>query len=111
MQEITVKELTDFLNKRTNGFSCPICRKQEWQVEQHNGFVSNAKLMSEAELARILTESIRDYGGEVPEQDDEGEMGFESDLIADIAIVRCGYCGWLAFFHKKLIEEKIHGKK
>lgn len=109
MVQITIEELTNYLNNQTGGFVCPICRHQQWQAEQSNGrTVSDVKLMTEGAFKTDLTELIQEYGGDVPSDDDDETSA--SSILTHLAIVRCGHCGWVSLFDRAFIGEKIHGK-
>lgn len=110
MGQITIEELTNYLNNQTGGFVCPICRHQQWQAEQSNGrIVSDVKLMTEGELKTILIELIKENGGDVSSDDDDETSA--SSILTHLAVVRCGHCGWVSLFDRAFIGEKIHDKR
>ena len=102
MKPISVQELTDFLNQRTNGFSCSICRRDDWSVQSTDGVVGSVDLANHA-ISNATIDAMFDHNSLPPES-------YEDQTMADNTIaIRCNHCGHLEFFDLRFVEELIHG--
>lgn len=109
-ENMTADELSNFFNERTPGIPCPICRHQDWRILGKDGFVRSVRLIDDKGTETILS-ALKDLraGKEVTLRDIEKHL--DGTLFQNIAVMRCGNCGWVALFDKTFIENEIHNAK
>lgn len=109
-ENMTADELSNFFNERPPGIPCPICRHQDWRILGKDGFVRSVRLIDDKGTETILS-ALKDLraGKEVTLRDIEKHL--DGTLFQNIAVMRCGNCGWVALFDKTFIENEIHNAK
>lgn len=75
-----------------------------------DGFVRSVRLIDDKGTETILS-ALKDLraGKEVTLRDIEKHL--DGTLFQNIAVMRCGNCGWVALFDKTFIENEIHNAK
>lgn len=115
MPEISIEQWNNYLNTKTGGFRCPICRHSDWQTQQNSdSSVAQIKILDhsfENELNNAIGELIVEEGGsfeDVRKIDPEfGKRSQAPSLLESVNILRCGHCGWIALFDRKFVEDQI----
>lgn len=114
MKTISVSQWTGYLNKKTGGFSCPICGQQHWETQpDYQNNVCDIELLDHSsidEFCDMIGGWILENGGESPDHSDEPPRRPPS-LLRHLFVLRCGHCGWVAMFDRKFVEEGIFNDK
>ena len=102
MSEITTKQWTNYLNKKTGGFSCPICKHTDWQTQQdQNGNVCEVEILDNS-----FNEELIDKANEIAHSMGMPERKIEhqgASLAHRSILIRCGHCGFIAFFDRSFV--------
>lgn len=93
MSTLTVEQWTDYLNRKTQGFNCPICGRNRWQTQQ------NAE-------GEVMDVKVSDQSNTLPNTFvEEGWKPGEPSLLRSLNVIRCGHCGWVGLFDRAFVEE------
>lgn len=105
MTTLTIQDWTNYLNRKTLGFNCPICGHNHWQTQpDDNGDVLCVRVSDANNSMQTNEDGIYDLG----------EVGKASEplpppsLLQGIVLIRCGHCGWVGMFDHKFVEEHLH---
>lgn len=110
-KSITLTQWTDYLNRRTGGFACSICKHQDWETQASNLFVDRISVANNMatndDIDQLLFPETVHTEKENPSP--AGDNHIVTNTMADNTIVmRCGHCGHLVFFDRAFVEETIH---
>jgi ribosomal protein L44E len=114
MTTLTIQDWTNYLNRKTLGFNCPICGHNHWQTQPDNeGNVLDVKLLDhsfENELNSVdlvdIYESTKSGSEYTPPQKEECVRC--PSLLQRCNVIRCGHCGWVGLFDREFVEEHLH---
>lgn len=116
--EITTAQWADYLNAKTNGFSCPICRHSDWQTQQdNNGNVCDVEILDHDIWADLNDPAKTDFvglfnatvRGETYVAPTSPERTRPASLLRHVIVLRCAHCGWVSLFDRAFVEEHING--
>lgn len=119
MPDITIEQWTEYLNKKTHGFVCPICGQEKWETQpDNNGLVCDVKILDhgfEDELIGAIENAITTFdnvrNGKAPDDSliHETERNRPQSLLKSVVVIRCGHCGWVGTFDRAFVEREIFG--
>lgn len=105
MAEITIEQWTEYLNRKTHGFVCPICGQEKWQTQpDDDGNVMEVKVSDQNNSFQTNEDGVYDLG----EVGDERKVPPPS-LLQHLIVIRCGHCGWVGTFDRAFVEREIFG--
>ena len=106
-KSITVAQWTNYLNSRTQGFACSVCKHYDWEVQASEGLVDPVHVAThEASVSDI--DAMFDKTVNTPKQQEASSLPSQETMADKTITIRCGYCGHLVFFDRSFVEEKIH---
>lgn len=102
---ITIEEWTDYLNRKTLGFNCPICGHNHWQTQRDkDGNVMRVQMSDASNTNQLKPGYAKIISNTRP------PVFPEPSLLTDIILIRCGHCGWVACFDRKFVEGELNDK-
>ena len=103
MSTITIEQWTDYLNRKTQGFNCPICGRNRWQTQpDDDGNVLDAMITDHSN-----TPKTDEFARPVLGRDGGVEKPRPASLLKSCNIIRCGHCGWIGLFDRTFVEEHL----
>lgn len=117
-EKISLAQWAAYLNEKTEGFNCPICRHNEWETQRDKqGNVCDVEILDHAVWEDLNDPSKTDFVGGF-EAAKEGreylpppapERIRPPSLLTHVVVIRCSHCGWVGLFDRAFVEEKLHG--
>lgn len=109
-KSITLTQWTDYLNRRTGGFACSICKHQDWETQASNLFIDCVPVANNMATNDDIDQLFSEKS---PAEKENRSHASDNQLVpnkmADNTIVmRCGHCGHLVFFDRAFVEGVIH---
>lgn len=104
MSKLTIDQWTDYLNRKTLGFNCPICGRNRWQTQpDNNGDVLRVRVSDGNNSIQAVENRGIDFG----------RVGEDlplppPSLLQSLVVIRCGHCGWVGLFDHKFVEEHLN---
>lgn len=100
---LTKEEATNYFFSKFKRPTCPFCQERDWEVATF----PNKELAFFQPLEASSEEGLRVFNCGTFDDDDSEPTS--SSAIPSLVAVRCGNCGWVAYFDtQKIIKDKNH---
>lgn len=115
-KKITPDQWADYLNEKTDGINCPVCRRSQWQAQQTpDGDISDVVLLDQHYADTVIGEptdyvkAFEDALADKKEAPAPKKEPAAPSILTHLVVMRCGHCGWIGLFDRAFVEAEMDG--